>query len=140
MLEQTKQYERKKDELEGSKNQAIEFYDKCTSLLQEQGKRDQCHAALWKKEAEKQNEGEEAAVAELTLAGQHKQEFDEEAQEKKDQIAAQNADFDVQKAEVAKHKKSWDAFERKDVKQREELKHMKNQIKKFDTGSGICEA
>merc|ERR1712185_872345 len=73
---------------------------------------------------------------ELAEANKDKEAFAAEVQEKKTEIEAQNNAYDAQKTVVAEHKKQWSDFERKDVKQREDLKHNKNLVKKHEKLAG----
>jgi structural maintenance of chromosome 4 len=130
-LNQVKVVEKEKDNLEGAKKEAEELLSKERAICKKKNELFQ----VFKKEANENVESVEQKRGRMQEKLDYEQEKLKESEKQLKTMEAtyteRTGEYEEINSEMAKCKKEFTAFERKDIKYREDLKHKKSQLKKL---------
>eukprot|EP00935_MAST-01C_sp_MAST-1C-sp1_P001078 g1078.t1 len=131
-LNQVKVVEKEKDNLEGAKKEAEELLSKERAICKKKNELFQ----VFMKEASENVESVEEKRARMQEKLEYEQgklkESEKAVKSMEAQYTEKTGEYEEINAEMVKCKKEFTAFERKDIKYREDLKHMKGQLKKLN--------
>lgn len=131
-LNRVKAVEKEKDNLEGAKQEAEALLAKEREIRRKQSIMYQIHAMKAQKEFTKLTEKRESVTAKLELQRKELGEASTRIDEIESGLAAQRKDYNKTFEALKKTKEEFTAFERKDIKLREEISHEKTQKKKLE--------
>jgi structural maintenance of chromosome 4 len=131
-LNQVKVVEKEKDNLEGAKKEAEELLSKERAICKKKNELFQ----VFEKEAHENVESVEQKRSRMQEKLDYEQEKLKESEKQlktmETTYTEKTGEYEEINSEMAKCKKEFTAFERKDIKYREDLKHKKAQLKKFN--------
>ena len=130
-LNRVKAVEKEKDNLEGAKQEAEALLGKEREIRRKQNLLYQIHAMKADKEGSALVEKKENVQQKLEQEKERLANADLRIEEIESGIAEQKAEYDAVFAELKRTKDEFAAYERKDIKLREEIKHGRSQKKKL---------
>mmetsp|Transcript_10732 Transcript_10732/g.16868 ORF Transcript_10732/g.16868 Transcript_10732/m.16868 type:complete len:1150 (-) Transcript_10732:83-3532(-) len=132
-LNRVKAVEKEKDNLEGAKQEAEALLAKEREIRKKQNILYHIHAMRADNESSKLSEKKEEVVLKLTQERERITQANERIEEIENGLAEQRKDYEAAFHELKKTKDEFSAYERKDIKLREEIKHERAQAKKLVT-------
>jgi structural maintenance of chromosome 4 len=130
-LNRVKAVEKEKDNLEGAKQEAEALLGKEREIRRKQNVMFQIHAMKVEKESTKLTERKEALDGKLTQERDKVAKANQRIEEIESGLADQRKDYKATFEELKQTKDEFSAYERKDIKLREEIKHERAQKKKL---------
>jgi structural maintenance of chromosome 4 len=131
-LNRVKAVEREKDNLEGAKQEAEALVKAEREILCKQSVLYQIHAMKADKEVAKYNEQRTVVSEQLHVERERVAQAHERIKEIESELANQRRDYEVTFAELTKTKEEFTAYERRDIKLRETVKHENLRKKKLE--------
>jgi structural maintenance of chromosome 4 len=131
-LNRVKAVEKEKDNLEGAKQEAEALLAKENEIRRKENILYQINAMRSDKECIKITEKKDKVNKNLSHEKEKLEQADQRIQQIESGLADQRKDYDETFNELKKTKDEFTAFERKDIKLREEIKHERNQKKKLE--------
>lgn len=131
-LNRVKAVEKEKDNLEGAKQEAEALLAKEREIRRKQNILCQIHAMRADKECQKITEKKDKVNQKLAMEREKLAQANQRIEEIESGLAAQRNDYDQTFNELKKTKEEFTAFERKDIKLREEIKHERGQQSKLE--------
>ena len=132
-LHRVKAVAKEKDALESAKLEAESLLGKEREIRRKQNILYQIHSLQVTTQADRLTTLRDQATAELASERQRLESANARVREIEDGLAGQQKDYDKIFKELTKTKEDFAAYERRDIKMREEIKHAKAQKKKLDT-------
>jgi structural maintenance of chromosome 4 len=130
-LNRVKAVEKEKDNLEGAKQEAEALLAKEREIRRKQNILYQIHAMRADKECQKITEKKEKIDQKLAQEREKLAQANQRIEQIQSGLVDQRKDYDETFNELKKTKEEFTAFERKDIKLREEIKHERGQKKKL---------
>lgn len=131
-LNRVKAVEKEKDSLEGAKEEAESLLAKEREIRRKQNILYQINAMKVQNELTKLTESKENVTEKLNSEREANLAATKRIEEIESGLADQRKDYDITFNELKRTKDEFSAFERKDIKLREEIKHERSQKKKID--------
>jgi structural maintenance of chromosome 4 len=132
-LNRVKAVEKEKDNLEGAKQEAEALLGKEREIRRKQNILYQIHSMRADKEGTKISQKKEKAAEKLTGEREKIAQANQRIEEIESGLADQRKDYEATFNELKTTKEEFGAYERKDIKLREEIKHERALKKKLDT-------
>merc|ERR1712161_44365 len=130
-LNRVKAVEREKDNLEGAKQEAEALLGKERDIRRKQNILYQIHAMKADKESEKYTQQKETISEKLELERERVAQARKRIKEIENGLVKQRKDYDASYKELKKTKDEFSAYERRDIKLRETIKHEQANGKKL---------
>jgi structural maintenance of chromosome 4 len=131
-LNRVKAVEREKDNLEGAKQEAEALLGKERDIRRKQNILYQIHAMRADKESDKYTQQNETLTEKLEVERERVAETRKRIKEIESGLAEQRKDYDASYKELKQTKEEFSAYERRDIKLRETIKHEKANKKKLE--------
>jgi structural maintenance of chromosome 4 len=131
-LNRVKAVEREKDNLESAKQEAEALLAKEREIRRKQSILYQIHAMKADKEHTKYSEQQEKATEKLEVERERVAHARQRIEEIESGLAEQRKDYEAAFAELTRTKEEFAAYERRDIKLRETVKHERSNKKKYE--------
>lgn len=132
-LNRVKAVEKEKDNLEGAKMEAEALLGKEREIRRKKNILYQINDMLTMKDKQRFEEEKATVDTELETERQRLKSADERVQEIEGGLSEQRSEYDTIHKELKQTKEQFTAYERRDIKLREEIKHLKAEKKKLDS-------